>query len=78
MPIRTFSCPQCKLVQTKETGPPLGPYEIKCSNCGNLLRVYDHGGGSFTFEVWTGRTERSGAKVWTLAALGGQQKSRVL
>lgn len=78
MAIRTFSCPVCKLSQTRDTGPILGPHEIVCANCRNTLRVYDHGGGDFTFDVWTGRVERSGLKSWAVSFGDKKQASRVL
>lgn len=78
MAIRTFSCPACKLSQTRETGPLIGPVEIVCANCGNTLKVYDHGAGDFTFEIWTGRTEKNGMKSWTLSLGEKKQATRVL
>ena len=78
MAVRTFSCPVCRLLQTKDIGPPLGPHEIMCANCSNYLRVREVGPGQFDSQVWTGGKDRVGNRLWTHAETMSDRPSRII
>ena len=78
MAVRTFPCPVCRYLQTKDIGSPVGPTEIKCGNCSNFIRVKEVGPGLYDSQVWDGRHDRAGNRIWTHAEVVSDRKSRII
>lgn len=69
-----YRCPMCRLLLLRK---PVG-LEIECPSCHNTFIAYDHGGGDFVFEVWTGRLGVDGKKEWVVEMPGKKARARVL